>query len=188
MLLVAQNNPIRALRRICGLTQAELADLLGCARLSIHAIESGRLKLSRKMAERIALHSGVSQHWLLDPKRKLPPFCEREPQRSFTLAVFKMTRAEISDPRIEALDVVAIEGMVAAAYRRLCDASWQAYRTGKIVYYNYLVREFLKDLQNHWKESRKMPQSSKVSELYAAFHSLMEKTRKEKAEKIRGHK
>ncbi len=167
MLLVAQNNPIRAVRRICGLTQAELADLLGCARLSIHAIESGRLKLSRKMAERISLHSGV---------------------RSFTLAVFKMTRAEISDPRIEALDVVAIEGMVAAAYRRLCDASWQAYRTGKIVYYHYLVREFLKDLQNHWKESRKMPDSSKVSELYAAFHSLMEKTRKEKAKNIRDQK
>ena len=149
----AKNNPVRIVRGICDLTQAELAGLIGCVRLTVHNLESGKLKLSATMAQRIALHTGISQLWLLNPKRKLPPICERDPQRPYTVEIFKMTRAEITDPRIEPLDVVAIEGVVAAAYRQMCDAAWQAYRTDKIVYFYYIVRELLKELENHWKDS-----------------------------------
>jgi hypothetical protein len=97
-----------------------------------------------------------------------------------------MTRAEITDPRIEPLDVVAIEGVVAAAFRQMCDAAWQAYRTDKIVYFYYLVRELLKELENHWQDSRKLPASSDVARLFAEFSALMEQTRTAKAEKTEG--
>ena len=86
-----------------------------------------------------------------------------------------MTRAEITDPRIEPLDVVAIEGVVAAAYR-----------TDKIVYFYYIVRELLKELENHWKDSRKLPDSSDVARLFAEFSALMEQARTAKAEKTEG--
>ena len=182
----AKNNPVRIVRGICDLTQAELAGLIGCVRLTVHNLESGKLKLSATMAQRIALHTGISQHWLLNPKRKLPPICERDPQRPYTVEIFKMTRAEITDPRIEPLDVVAIEGVVAAAYRQMCDAAWQAYRTDKIVYFYYIVRELLKELENHWKDSRKLPDSSDVARLFAEFSALMEQARTAKAEKTEG--
>jgi hypothetical protein len=100
--------------------------------------------------------------------------------------VFNMTRAEITDPRIEPLDVVAIEGVVAAAYRQMCDAAWQAYRTDKIVYFHFIVRELLKELGNHWKDSRKLPDSSDVAQLFAEFAALMEQARTAKAEKTEG--
>ena len=180
------NNPVRIVRRICDQTQADLADLIGCARLTVHTIESGKLKLSEAMAEKISLHTGASQQWLLDPNRKLPPVCERDSKRPFTLEVFKMTRAEINDPRIEPLDVVAIESVVAAAYRRLCDSAWQAYREDKINYFYYLLREFLKELENRWKDSRKLPDSSDVARLFAEFAALMEQTRTTKAGKTVG--
>jgi plasmid maintenance system antidote protein VapI len=177
------NNPVRITRRICGVTQAELADLLRCARLTVHTLEAGRLKLSQKMAERISLHTGVSKHWLLNPKRKLSPVCERDSQRPFTLEVFKMTRAEFVDPRIEPLDVVSIKAFVAAVYRRLCDTAWQAYRADKVIYFYFAVREFLEALE--WKDSGKLPNSADVGLLYAAFAALMEQTRKEKEQKIK---
>ena len=97
-----------------------------------------------------------------------------------------MTRAEINDPRIEPLDVVAIESVVAAAYRQLCDAAWQAYREDKIIYFYYLLREFLKELENRWKDSRKLPDSSDVARLFAEFAALMEQTRSEKELKTAG--
>ena len=186
MALLMKHNPVKIVRRLCGQTQQELADLIGCARLTVHTLESGKLKLSEAMAEKISLHTGVSQHWLLNPKRKLPPICERDPQRPYTVEVFNMTRAEITDPRIEPLDVVAIEGTVAAAYRRLCDAAWQAYRTDQIVYFYFIVREWLKELENHWKDSRKLPDSSDVGRLFAEFAALMEQARTAKAEKTEG--
>jgi DNA-binding XRE family transcriptional regulator len=179
-------NPVKTIRRISGLTQAELADILGCVRLTVHALESGKLKLSDAMAEKICLHTGVSQQWLLDPKRQLPPVCERDVHRPYTVEAFHMTRAEISDPRIEPLDVVTIAGVVSAAYRRLCDAAWQAYREDKIVYFYYLVLEFLRELENRWKDSRKLPDSADVGQLRDHFAGLMEQTRTEKAKKIRG--
>src|ERR1035441_7312075 len=111
---------------------------------------------------------------------------ERDPHRPYTVEVFNMTRAEITDPRIEPLDVVAIEGVVAAAYRQMCDAAWQAYRTDKIVYFYYIVRELLKELENHWKDSRKLPDSSDVARLSAEFAALMEQARTAKAEKTEG--
>jgi len=148
-------------------------------------LESGRLKLSPKMAAKISLHTGVSQHWLLDPKRKLPPPCERDHQRPYTMQVFKMIRAEIADPRTEPIDVIAIQSFVAAAYRQLCDAGWQAYRTDQIVYFYYLVREFLNELETPWKESRKLPDSADVAQLFAEFAALMEQARKQKEEKER---
>ena len=88
--------------------------------------------------------------------------------------------------RVLNLWTVAIEGTVAAAYRRLCDAAWQAYRTDQIVYFYFIVREWLKELENHWKDSRKLPDSSDVGRLFAEFAALMEQARTAKAEKTEG--
>lgn len=182
MKLSANNSLVRLLRKTCHLSQAELADLVGCARLTIHNIEVGKLSLSEKMAAKISLHTGVGRRWLLDSKGK-GPVCERDPRRPFTEREFKMTRAEIADPRTEPLDVIAIESTVAAYFRRLCDAAWQAYKQNKLPYFYWMVRECLEELVRYWPESRKLPDSSDVVKVRAGFLSLMEKTRASKLQK-----
>ena len=51
---------------------------------------------------------------------------------------------------------------------------------------NEPVREWLKELENHWKDSRKLPDSSDVARLFAEFAALMEQARTAKAEKTEG--
>src|SRR5712691_8841622 len=158
-------NPVRIVREICGLTQAQLADIIGCARLTIHTLESGKLKLSQKMTEQISLFTGVSQAWLLDPNRKLPPTSERDPQRPYNQEVFTRTQAEISDPRAEPMAVVVITAFVHDAYRRLYDAAWQAYDQNRIIYFNLILAKFLKELGQRWPDSRQIPATMTVAEI-----------------------
>jgi hypothetical protein len=61
--------------------------------------------------------------WLLANKWKVPPVCERDLDRPYTLEIFRMTRAEVCDPRIEPLDVRAIQNILSAAFARLSDAA-----------------------------------------------------------------
>src|SRR6266699_2901302 len=124
---LSAKNPVRTVRKICELTQAELADIIGCARLTIHTLESGKLKLSQKMAEKISLFTGVNKAWLLDQSHKLPPTCERGPERPYTREEFIAMQAEVSDPRIHPMDVRVIKAFLREAYRRMCDAARQAY-------------------------------------------------------------
>jgi transcriptional regulator with XRE-family HTH domain len=71
-------------RSVAGITMEELAAVLGCNRNSLQQIELGRLKLSEKMAERIALHTGVDMGWLLSHRYEVPPVCRRDPKQPYT--------------------------------------------------------------------------------------------------------
>src|SRR5260221_5638350 len=110
------------LRSIIGLTQEDLSKVLGCSRMTIQAIESDKLRLSEKMAAKIALHTGVSMRWLLANNCKLAPMCERDPESPYTREIYQMTRAEVHDSRIHPLDVRAIQNLLAVLYHRVCDA------------------------------------------------------------------
>lgn len=184
-------NPVRIVRKICGLTQAELADTIGCARLTVHTLESGKLKLSHKMAEKISLYTGVSKAWLLAQKHKLPPLCERYPNQPYTVEVFRITQAEISAPRVHPADRVAIEHFLREAFRRLNDAACQAHHSNKIIHFNYTLREFLEQLDRRWPDSGKIPQSLNVAQIAGAARTLLEKGPQKKersiARKSEGH-
>ena len=141
---------IRTLRRTCGLTQAELASIIECARLTVVELESGKLKLSQRMAEGIAVHTGVSKAWLLEGNYRRAPVCERDSQRPFTEEVFEMTRAEVLDPRIEPGDIAMIVGVLKSACAQLRAVASEAYRNDEIVYFHYKTREFLEGLEQRW--------------------------------------
>lgn len=177
---LSKNNPVRIIRGICHLTQAELAKLIGCARLTVLTLESGRLKLSEKMAERISLHTGVSKTWLLSNDHKRDPICERDPQKPYTIDVFMMTRAEVSNPRLHPLDVRHIENVLASAYARLSDAARQAYSADKIVYFYYLLREFLSQVDDRWPDSGELARIMDAAQIASRSKVLFEKVRKEK--------
>ena len=61
------------LRTTIGLTQKELADMVGRAARSIQSIELGHLPLSEELALRIAQETGVDESWLLQGDTSLPP-------------------------------------------------------------------------------------------------------------------
>ena len=82
------------LRRIIGLTQSELAVILGRSPRTIQAIEGGRLTLSDELALRVSHETGVSMRWLLALNSSEPPTMEFG-GLPFTKAVYDDTRASI---------------------------------------------------------------------------------------------
>ena len=147
---LAPPNTVRFVRKICGLSQAELATIIDCARLSIHALEAGKLKLSEKMADKIALHTGVSKAWLLANDIKTPPVCARDSGRPYTKEDFEMTRAEIQRPRTDPADLFAVYKYVEDFCSRLRGVAREAYRTDTITYIYYKAREFFEDVEHGW--------------------------------------
>jgi hypothetical protein len=63
---------LASLREYLGATQGQFAIWCGCSAFTIQSIEVGRLVLSKKLAERISLVTGVSAEWLLKNKLDSP--------------------------------------------------------------------------------------------------------------------
>jgi transcriptional regulator with XRE-family HTH domain len=59
-------HPLAVLRQIVGITQKELANLVGKSAATVQAIELGKLALSEELAAKIENQTGVSSDWLLD--------------------------------------------------------------------------------------------------------------------------
>src|SRR6266699_5275459 len=90
-------------RGLMGLTQRELAELVAVSRPTIQAVELGKLALSRRLAERVSLHTGVNLGWLLANKHKAAPTWH-DPRQPYTKQVFDMTRSQIEHPRTSPTD------------------------------------------------------------------------------------
>ncbi len=71
---------LAVLRSVAGITQKELARLIDCATVTVQSIELGKLALSRRLAERVSLQTGVSLEWLLKGDFKSAPISARDPQ------------------------------------------------------------------------------------------------------------
>jgi transcriptional regulator with XRE-family HTH domain len=59
-----------------GLTQKEMAELAGCATITVQSIETGKLALSGKLAEHISAITGVSEDWLVAGDPMAPMIAE----------------------------------------------------------------------------------------------------------------
>ena len=79
------------LRTILGIKDAEMAELLGCSRHTIHSLESGRLKLSDELATKMFHETGISVDWLLKGDPSAPAIAaNREP---YSRETFEKTQA-----------------------------------------------------------------------------------------------
>jgi hypothetical protein len=69
-----QKHVLARLREYLGATQGQFAIWCGCSAFTIQSIEVGRLALSKKLAERISLVTGVPEEWLLknNPDSPMP--------------------------------------------------------------------------------------------------------------------
>jgi DNA-binding XRE family transcriptional regulator len=87
-----QGTPAAVLRAILGIKDAEMAEILGCSRATIHSLESGRLKMSNAMARRMFHETHISPQWALAGNAKAPPVAAGgEP---YTRAIFERAQAE----------------------------------------------------------------------------------------------
>jgi len=154
--------------------------MIGCARLTITTLESGKLKISEKMAEKLALHTGASKSWLLGNNPEVAAVCERDPQRPFTSEVFWMTRVEVDDPRLDPLDVRQIENVVVELYARMIEAAIKAYDSSKVVSFKCMLREFREKLAAHWPGSCEFPPSMDAAEIQTRSKARLEQLRQQK--------
>jgi transcriptional regulator with XRE-family HTH domain len=73
----AKRHVLADLRIECGLSQRQMAKLVGVAAISIQRIEQGTLGLSEELAAKVEYQFDVSASWLLENNRELPPFTPR---------------------------------------------------------------------------------------------------------------
>ena len=57
-------NNLRQLRTVLRLTQPQLASLAGCSQHLVHSVETGRARLSTKVANEISRRTGIAQPWI----------------------------------------------------------------------------------------------------------------------------
>ena len=155
-----------------------MAELVGTSRPTIQAVELGRLSLSRRLAERVSLHTGASMRWLLDNQYKVRPTCHRDAHAPYTKRIFDMTRAEIDDPRTHALDRLVQYNTLGSVYWRLAAMLLQAYRVHKTIYFQHTLRLFLEDLEVQFPRAHDLPMSDDPKETGVNLWNLLGKASK----------
>ena len=142
---------IALVRKITGLYQKEMAELLGCSMPTIQSLEIGRLKLPPKMAARITLETGVSLKWLLDGKVSIKPTAEflggpftRQTYEETQAAKAKTPDFSISHPWLG----VALP--LTFRIQRICAILSRANETNKFKLCSYKIDAFLDDLEKEF--------------------------------------
>jgi transcriptional regulator with XRE-family HTH domain len=172
---------LAVLRHIAQLTQKELAQLVDCAPVTVQSVELGKLRLSERLAQRIALQTGVSVEWLLADDYIVPPSCPREPEKVYTKRHYDMTRAEIADPRTDPVDLAMAEGVLINACHKLAGGLLRAYQKGQITFYNYKLKEFLEDFGAEFAPPKDLVWPQNLEAMMRRLHRLLAEAAKSKA-------
>jgi transcriptional regulator with XRE-family HTH domain len=175
-----RNSCLAVLRFIAGITQEELANMAGCARVTIQAVELGKLALSSRLAERIALQTGVAADWLLANNYKAPPKSQRDPEEPFTKRDYEIRRAEIADPRIDPADLAMIQGVWSNATWQLASCLLTAYREVQCVLFYYKLRNFLEELALEFPHATDLRAEQSITELARQLRQLLQKAADDK--------
>jgi transcriptional regulator with XRE-family HTH domain len=142
------SNPhvLRTARTILGFTQRRLAQRVGKAVITIQKIESGQIKPSRKLANRLSIETGVDPKQLMENFEPETPYVVMAHPEMLTLEKFKtrkkLTLNETTVPAIEReVDILAksIRQMLMASVEKKC--LWVVC---------YALRQAFEDLRNEF--------------------------------------
>jgi transcriptional regulator with XRE-family HTH domain len=164
---------LAVLRSIAGITQRQLAELVDCAPITIQSIELGKLALSQRMAQRISLQTGVSQAWLLANDYKAAPTTARDPLLPYRKRDYDRTRADITDPRTDPMDLMVADGVWKAAAHTLAGGLLSAYRKDQMVFFYYRLRELLEDIQAEFPPARDLKSEPSIEKMHSQLHQLL---------------
>lgn len=156
MRLSPQRHTLAVLRILLNLTQKEMAELAGCSRPTIQAVELGKLKLSFDLAQRIHFATGISSEWLLAGDVSQPPVSTHG--KPYTKPLFEQMRAEQLSPKKTGFGAVGefwkTREMFMKNVKVLAILYSEAYKRGKvpIVFYKSLMSAkeiFEKEIGEH---------------------------------------
>ena len=142
MRLSLLNHPLAILRRIIGLTQSDLAELVGRRPPTIQAVESRKLQLSRGLAEKITYATRVSFDWLMAGDPDAPAVSmDGEP---YTRAHFVQAQARKHYYEHVHLDLQMHDELTAMV--RICEILRCANAKNRYHIAKYLLRELMDEL------------------------------------------
>ena len=178
-------HPLAVLRQIVGITQKELANLVGKSAATIQAIELGKLALSEELALKIALETGVAMKWLLDGNPSIAPFREdrliHEPG-DFSKAAFERRRAERAVGESGSIHLIHIP---AASGARLTAIEGAARDNPDWKIAHYRISKFLESLEKEFGLSKEhLDQELLKQELWRDFENLFEDPDSETGEQV----
>lgn len=136
-----QKTTVAVLGRIVGRSQAQLAELAGCSRPMIQAIELGQRNLSPGIAQRLAKATGASLRWLLDGKPRKPIDSHGRP---YTRETFDNHRAGQERTTLEGMPDGIVE--LASALTFAADILDVADERGCAVVAGWRIREALRPI------------------------------------------
>jgi transcriptional regulator with XRE-family HTH domain len=90
------------IRLECGLSQKQLAEILGVAPITIQKIEQGILQLSEDLARKAQTQLDISAAWLLDNYASAPAVTPRH--TTWTPAHYELAQAKQINPKIDSDD------------------------------------------------------------------------------------
>jgi transcriptional regulator with XRE-family HTH domain len=124
-------HPVAVLRKIIGMGQKELADLVGCTVSTIQSIELGpnRLRLSPELAERISFETGACVTWLLEGDPQKPPkeFFEAE----FTKETYEDWRVALIE-RDTVQDAMQTQRQIYLLVAEVCNVALHAFKNKRV--------------------------------------------------------
>jgi transcriptional regulator with XRE-family HTH domain len=142
---IAHHTTMAVLRRSIGLTQGEMASVLGCSLPTVRAVEQRKLNLSKRLAQKAAYRTGADTAWLLKGDPVEPAVGpggevingENFLKRQATLAIpgKKLPREEVTG-RILSRNCRHFMAVLLAAERQ-----------GKGEFLNYQLHGFLKEME-----------------------------------------
>lgn len=133
-----KKHTLAVLRRIIGLNQTEMAELMGCSKAAVQSIELGRLKLSDKLLEAVVLKTGISPKWLLDGDPEMPPVTT-DGKTKFTQDFYQ--KNTLSHEAGGAFSKIGAEEGFKNGVRELAIIFAAAYAKGEIPLADYLVKQ-----------------------------------------------
>lgn len=151
---------LAVLRTTIGLTQQQMADLVGCSKPTIQAIELGKLTLSKRLAEQISLMTGIDPGWLQGGKYREPPTSDLQSTEIYSKATFDNRQADLARPRSGPIDLVFMEHIVVDSFARIADIMLEAHDTRKNILYYYKLRMSIETLENEFGTKHKIAKSA----------------------------
>ena len=146
---IVRHHPLAVLRSIIGKTQAEMAGLLEYSLPTIQSIETGRLKLSERLACKISDETGIELAWILGRNSAAWPKDVRgEP---FTLETFERHQSAGPAGQVPTIPTAVEWTRVATANcSRLLAILLRAYKTGEHRLCDYKVQDTLDVLERQF--------------------------------------
>jgi transcriptional regulator with XRE-family HTH domain len=97
----SQRTPVAILRKLIGQRAPEFAKMVGLSLSAVEKLESGRLKISEAVAQKISFETGVDARWLLEGDPQMRPFPDviaqeylsARPDEDYSKEVFDRVRA-----------------------------------------------------------------------------------------------